>query len=96
MIDSAVTDLPQPDSPTIPSVWPGSIENEIPSTARTTPSRVKKCVFRSLTSSTGSPAAMAYVSLVRGSKASRSPSAMKFAQSTSVAIAIDGIAIWIG
>ena len=53
MIDSAVTDLPQPDSPTIPSVLPLSTANETPSTALTTPSRVKKCVCRSLTSRSG-------------------------------------------
>ena len=29
--------LPQPDSPTIPSVSPGSTANETPSTALTTP-----------------------------------------------------------
>jgi hypothetical protein len=34
MIESDVTDLPQPDSPTMPSVRPASSENEIPSTAR--------------------------------------------------------------
>ncbi len=50
MIESAVTDLPQPDSPTIPSVRPFSTWKETPSTAWTTPSRVKKCVLRSLTS----------------------------------------------
>ena len=33
----AVVVLPQPDSPTTPSVRPASIVNEIPSTARTTP-----------------------------------------------------------
>ena len=42
MIESAVTDLPQPDSPTIPSVLPSSTVNETPSTAWTAPSRVKK------------------------------------------------------
>jgi hypothetical protein len=51
MIESAVTDLPQPDSPTIPSVWPFSTAKLTPSTARTTPCLVKKCVLRSLTSS---------------------------------------------
>ena len=51
MIESAVTDLPQPDSPTIPSVLPFSTAKLTPSTARTTPSRVKKCVRRSSTSS---------------------------------------------
>src|SRR5260221_10382245 len=49
--DSAVTDLPQPDSPTMPSVSPAASSNETPSTACTTPSRVKNCVLRSLTSS---------------------------------------------
>jgi hypothetical protein len=32
--DSAVTDLPQPDSPTIPTVSPARMSNETPSTAR--------------------------------------------------------------
>ena len=34
MIESAVTLLPQPDSPTMPSVSPGASENDTPSTAR--------------------------------------------------------------
>ena len=34
MIESEVTDLPHPDSPTMPSVRPAWSENEIPSTAR--------------------------------------------------------------
>ena len=42
MIESAVTLLPQPDSPTMPSVSPGNTSNETPSTARVTPSTVKK------------------------------------------------------
>src|SRR3954453_6085108 len=50
MIERAVTDLPQPDSPTTPSVLPFSTSKLTPSTARTTPSRVKKCVWRSSTS----------------------------------------------
>jgi hypothetical protein len=50
MIESAVTDLPQPDSPTMPSVFPGSTVKLTPSTARTIPSRVKKCVWRLSTS----------------------------------------------
>src|SRR6202011_3043960 len=52
-IDSAVTLLPQPLSPTIARVSPGMTWNETPSTARTTPSRVKNQVFRSATSSNG-------------------------------------------
>jgi hypothetical protein len=41
-IDSAVTDLPQPDSPTMPNVSPAARSKEMPSTARTMPSAVKK------------------------------------------------------
>src|SRR5947207_15556080 len=55
-IDSAVTLLPQPDSPTIAKVSPGMTWNETPSTARTMPSRVKNQVLRSATSSNGRPA----------------------------------------
>src|SRR5262245_15311881 len=51
--DSAVTLLPQPDSPTMPSVSPGPTWNETPATARLTPSSVTKSVLRSLTSSRG-------------------------------------------
>src|SRR5918994_261403 len=51
MTESAVTLFPLPDSPTIPSVSPGSSEKETPSTALTTPSWVLKCVLRLLTSS---------------------------------------------
>src|SRR5689334_8519255 len=47
---SAVTDLPEPDSPTIPSVSPLLMNRSTPSTARTTPSSVKKCVLSPLTS----------------------------------------------
>jgi len=51
MIVRQVTLLPDPDSPTIPSVRPFSIENVTPSTALTIPSSVLKYVFRSRTSS---------------------------------------------
>src|SRR3954471_1898519 len=53
MIESAVTLLPQPDSPTMPSVSPGETSNDTPSTARVTPSSVKKKVARSRTESSG-------------------------------------------
>ena len=56
-----------------------------PSTAWTSPSRVKKCVRRSSTSRSAT-----HVSLVRGSSASRRPSAMKMAQRMSHAIATRG------
>ena len=42
MIVSAVTLLPEPDSPTIPSVSPRAELNETPSTAGTMPSRTLK------------------------------------------------------
>src|ERR1700730_5181957 len=47
----AVTDLPQPLSPTIAIVSPASTVNDTPSTARFTPSGVRKCVCRFSTSS---------------------------------------------
>ena len=76
MIDSDVTLLPQPDSPTTASVSPGATVNDTPSTARTTPSRVKKCVLRPSISSSG--AALGHRSHMlrarRGSSASRKPS----------------------
>ena len=53
MIDSAVTLLPQPDSPTSPTVWPSSMSKVTPSTARTSPSLVKNDVRRSLTCKSG-------------------------------------------
>ncbi len=43
--------LPEPDSPTTPSVLPRSRVRLTPSTARTVPSGVMKCVLRSRTSS---------------------------------------------
>src|SRR5947208_1412867 len=42
----AVTDLPQPLSPTIATVSPASTVKETPSTARFTPSGLRKCVCR--------------------------------------------------
>src|SRR5437762_2053754 len=51
---SELTDLPEPDSPTIPSVSPGWTEYDTPSTALTRPSSVGKCTRRSLTSRSGS------------------------------------------
>ena len=41
-----VTDLPQPDSPTMPSVRPCRIENDTSSTARTVPASVEKSTLR--------------------------------------------------
>jgi hypothetical protein len=90
-MESAVTDFPEPDSPTIPSVAPRSSEKLTPSTAWTTPSRVKKCVLRSVISRSAS-----YVSFVRGSRASRMPSEMKYEHMTISVIASDGTTISCG
>src|SRR6478736_763417 len=49
-----VTLLPDPDSPTMPSTWPGSTLKLTPSTAFTTPSSVLNSVRRSRTSRRGS------------------------------------------
>src|SRR5687768_10087799 len=53
MIESAVTLLPQPDSPTMPRVRPRSRRRSTPSTARTSPRSEAKCVRSSRTSSSG-------------------------------------------
>src|SRR3954467_14580035 len=50
--DRPVTVLPDPDSPTMPSTSPPPTSNETPSTAFTTPARVKKWTFRSSTART--------------------------------------------
>ena len=42
MMDRLVTDLPQPDSPTTPTVLPMGTSKETPSTARTVPTSEKK------------------------------------------------------
>src|ERR1700709_2269404 len=55
----AVVDLPQPDSPTMPTVSPLAIENDTSSTARTVlllankPPRTGKCLVKPLTWSSG-------------------------------------------
>src|SRR3954466_3512528 len=49
--DIEVTDLPQPDSPTIASVSPSLTWNDTPSTARLMPLGVRKWVWRFSTSS---------------------------------------------
>jgi hypothetical protein len=45
-MEKPVTLLPEPDSPTNPSTSPAPTSRSTPSTDFTTPSRVKKCVFR--------------------------------------------------
>ena len=51
MMEYAVTLLPLPLSPTMPSTFPFSRKKETPSTALTSPASVKKEVLRLLTSS---------------------------------------------
>jgi hypothetical protein len=50
-MERAVTLFPLPDSPTNPRVLLQGMDNETPSTARTTPAPVKKKVRRSIISS---------------------------------------------
>ena len=52
-IERDSTVLPEPDSPTMPSVRPASRVNDTPSTERTMPRGVRKWVVRSRTSSNG-------------------------------------------
>src|SRR3954470_4705447 len=52
-IASEVTLLPEPDSPTMPSVWPFSRAKDEPVTAWTMPSSVSNRTLRSLTSRNG-------------------------------------------
>src|SRR6185295_5519101 len=56
MTESPVTDLPDPDSPTITRVSPLAMAKESPSTARSLPPSVANSTWRSSTSSSGSPA----------------------------------------
>ena len=49
----AVTDLPEPDSPTIATISPAATENETPSTAWTTPSSVANETLSPSTFSSG-------------------------------------------
>ena len=51
MIDFAVTDFPEPDSPTTPKTSPAFTDNEIFSTAIILPSSVSNCTFKFLISS---------------------------------------------
>ena len=63
----AVTDLPEPDSPTIATTSPGSTVNVTPSTARTIPSSVANETFRSSTVSKRGARLGAHPSRIRGS-----------------------------
>ena len=66
-------DLPQPDSPTIPSVSPSRSEKETPSTAftvaisfwNTIPRVIGKCFFRSSTTRSSFPFAAVLTTVLR-------------------------------
>src|SRR5690606_9871552 len=55
MIASDVTDLPQPDSPTSPTVWPAATSKLTPSTARNSLRPLPKVTVRSRTDRSGVP-----------------------------------------
>ena len=95
MMDSAAIVLPDPLSPTTPSVSPWRMRKLTPSTALTTPSRVKKWVLRSTTSSRGvsSRSGVARAidqSPMRGSRESRNPSPIRVKPSIVSATRIAG------
>ena len=79
-IDSAVTVLPHPDSPTSPTVSAGATEKETPKRARTVPSSVPKESRSPRTSS--SVSGISYRPFRRGSAASRIPSPSRLYPST--------------
>ena len=92
MIESAVTDLPQPDSPTSASS-PLLDVNDTPSTARTTPSRSEEVRLQVADAEDGP---RHHVSLVRGSSASRRPSPMKLSSDHQLEITAAGNTIKTG
>ncbi|MNX59106.1 hypothetical protein D3C86_899630 [compost metagenome] len=66
-IERAVTDLPEPLSPTTQRVLPGSMEKDRSLTARKTPFRTGNSVTRLRTSSSGLAGFMERMSLIRTS-----------------------------
>src|SRR3546814_8869772 len=77
----AVMLVPQPDSPTTPSVSPDHSCRETSSTARTTPVLVRNCVLRFRTSSTGTGASGLVGAFTgMGSPRSREPGVKHVAQ----------------
>ncbi len=92
MMERFVTDLPEPDSPTMPRVSPRRRSNEMPSTAFTRPVTVRNWVLRFSTlriiSSLMLPSYCTF--LRRGSRRSRSPSPRRLNPSTRNTIASPG------
>ena len=83
----AVTLLPQPDSPTIPSVSPGAMSNEIPLTASIVPRRVQNSTRRSRDREQRRQARPRSF----GSSSSRRPSPIRLKPSTEITIARTGV-----
>ena len=91
MIDSAVTLLPQPDSPTIASVSPRRTWNETSSTALNSPELVKKTVCRFFTSRTlASARRFAHQPRCLGSRMSRKASPNRLVPNTARLMAMPG------
>ena len=95
MMASEVTDLPQPDSPTSPTTWPGSTSKLTPSTATASGSpRRWKTTRRSRTSSSGGPPLRSFEPGTQrrpfGSRASRSDSPSRVKPSATTMIATAG------
>ena len=86
MIESAVTDLPLPDSPTMPSVSP-AVDRQADTVDRMDHALACEEVRAQVAHLEERGA---HVSLVLGSRASRRPSAMKLAQRMRYAIATEG------
>ena len=86
MIDRFVTDLPDPDSPTMPSVSPRARSNDTPSTALTTRPSSSKYVRRLRTERSGQRQPF----LICGSSASRRPSPRKLSENSVIAIVMPG------
>ncbi len=85
--------LPQPDSPTRPTISPAATCRLAPSTARTRPSGVGNCVCKPSTSRT---CPIDAYRLRRGSRASRSPSPMKLHARVASEMATAGATTWTG
>src|SRR5881396_2333238 len=99
MMLSAVTLFPEPDSPTIPSVSPRLMWKSIPSTARTTPSSVKKYVFSPLTSSSRSAMAPPLAATIADSPAAARlalPSTGNLAEGLERALDVLGVDVLVG
>ena len=93
MIEYAVTDFPEPDSPTIPRVFPGSSLKLTPFTADTSPLSVLKVVCRSDTSRTNLLSSILltpYYFDNLGANASLKPSPIRFNVRTMIQIVSAG------